>query len=187
VPCQGRSRYQAARPKVACSAEEISRAATVDLMKQTRKHSMVSQSEITTALKCSTAVGVAALTLTIVLVPVRSKAAGDEISHRIDQIYTDCAKEWEAASPIATCILEREKEYGNELERLYKRLLKGPAPNVAILRRQQRNWLKYQKQHCDTYYDLQADEGQGFARLSSAKCLLRTTLQRVEELRELLP
>jgi uncharacterized protein YecT (DUF1311 family) len=135
---------------------------------------------------CSTAGGVAALTLTIVLAPVRSKA-GDEISQRIDQIYTDCSKEWEATSPIAACILEKEKEYSNELERLYQRLLKGAAPNVAILRRQQRNWLKYQRQHCDSYYDLGADEWPRFARLSSAKCLLRTTLQRVEELRELLP
>jgi uncharacterized protein YecT (DUF1311 family) len=83
--------------------------------------------------------------------------------------------------------MEKEKEYGKELERLYQRLVKGAAPNVAVLRRQQRNWLKYQKQHCDSFYYMWENEGWGTPRLWSARCLLRTTLQRIEELRELLP
>src|SRR5215471_3489048 len=98
--------------------------------------------------KCTIAVSTVALALTIVQAPVRSKAAGDEISQRYEQIYTECGKEYEAASPIAACLMEKEKEYGKELERLYQRALKAVTPNSAILGRQQRNWLKYQKQHC---------------------------------------
>jgi len=137
--------------------------------------------------KCSIAVSAAALTLTVVLAPVRSKAADDSANQRFEQVLTDCTpEEGEMASVIATCVMEKEKEYGNELERLYKRLLKGAAPKVAVLRRQQRNWLKYQKQHCDSFYYLHENEGWGPPRLSSARCLLRTTLQRIEELRCLL-
>jgi len=138
--------------------------------------------------KCSIAVGAAALTLTIVLAPVRSKAADDGADQRFEQALTDCTpEEVEMASVIATCLMEKEKEYGKELEQLYQRLLKGtPAPKVAVLRRQQRNWLKYQKQHCDSFYYLHENEGWGPPRLSSARCLLRTTLQRIEELRCLL-
>ena len=61
--------------------------------------------------------------------------------------------------------MEKEKEYGNELERLYKRLLKRRT-KVAGLRRQQRDWLKFQKQQCDSYYDLNENEGCGYPRLS---------------------
>src|SRR5262249_5771273 len=136
------------------------------------------------------AVSAAALTLTVVLAPVRSKAADDSANQRFEQVLADCTREGGEMLPslIANCVMEKEKEYGKELEQLYSRLVKGaPAPKVAVLGRQQRNWLKYQKQHCDSFYYLHENEGWGPPRLSSAQCLLRTTLQRIEELRGLLP
>jgi hypothetical protein len=52
-----------------------------------------------------------------------------EAAERIDpntlaeRIRSDCAEKWGFAGPIATCIGDKEREYGNELAQVYQRAL----------------------------------------------------------------
>jgi uncharacterized protein YecT (DUF1311 family) len=89
--------------------------------------------------------------LILILVPAQSKAADYELSHAqklAQQIRDDCGDQWGVPGAIASCMLDKEKEYGLELEQVYKRLLKGEANIVAALRESQRSWLEYQKHNC---------------------------------------
>jgi uncharacterized protein YecT (DUF1311 family) len=120
--------------------------------------------------------------------PVRSKAAGDDINRRVEQIYNDCTEREEAPGPQASCIRDKEEEYGKELARLYQNLLKDKKIDVAVLRESQRNWLGYQKQTC-RLYELKAASEWGVTaagRRELALCLLRTTLERIQELHDLM-
>jgi uncharacterized protein YecT (DUF1311 family) len=126
----------------------------------------------------------AVLTLTIVLAPVQSKADDDGANQRFERAHKDCTSEdGLTAGMVGGCLLDKEKEYGKELERLYQRALRDDTINAEILRDSQRSWLNYQKQTCKAY---ERNEVGGVARLLSATCLLRTTLQRIDEFRDLL-
>jgi len=116
---------------------------------------------------------------------VQSKAARDTVGPRIERIDKACG-ELGIAAPVAGCIFSWEEKYGFELEQLYKRLLKEKRTDVAILRRSQRAWLQYQKRTCFSHELKAADEGPGVASLASARCLLGTTLRRIEKLRAML-
>jgi uncharacterized protein YecT (DUF1311 family) len=60
-------------------------------------------------------------------------------------------------------------------------------PDIAknLLRDSQRAWLTYQKTSCGFHQMRFASEGSGIDLAARAHCLLRTTLQRLQELRDL--
>jgi uncharacterized protein YecT (DUF1311 family) len=79
--------------------------------------------------------------------------------------------------------LEKEQEYGKELDQAYRKALTLAGTNKPLLRESQRSWLKYQEGTCKLHEVLMTSEGTGIARLSAAGCLLTLTLERLEELR----
>jgi uncharacterized protein YecT (DUF1311 family) len=72
------------------------------------------------------------------------------VRERFEKISDDCANV-DVLGASASCLRDKDKEYGLELERLYKRLLKDASINTAALRESQRTWLNYQKQTCKSY------------------------------------
>jgi len=99
-------------------------------------------------------------------------------------LYRQCG-EAGIAGLIAECLLEKEREFGKQLDQFYRQALIPAKGNAGLLRESQRNWLEYQKSNCLYYENRWVDEGPGFARASYARCLLRSTLQRLEESKNL--
>ena len=93
-----------------------------------------------------------------------------------------CADRWGFAGAIATCVIEQEKLYGAALAAEYRRAL-AKAAVQANLREAQRQWLRYQELTCAFERAEGGREGPSFERLSYARCLLRTTLNRIRELK----
>jgi uncharacterized protein YecT (DUF1311 family) len=102
-----------------------------------------------------------------------------ELYHRL---HEECV-EYGFPGAIAGCLLEKDKEYGKELDQAYRKALTLAETNKPLLRESQRSWLKYQESTCKLYEVLMTFEGPGIARRSAAGCLLGMTLQRLEELR----
>jgi uncharacterized protein YecT (DUF1311 family) len=101
------------------------------------------------------------------------------------KLYDWCQQKWGIPETIATCLLEDEREYGAALSKYYQNALKLAQDNAPTVRGSQRSWLKYQEENCK-FHELQtAQEGSGIARAASARCLLLTTLQRLQELRQI--
>jgi uncharacterized protein YecT (DUF1311 family) len=101
------------------------------------------------------------------------------------KLYDWCHEKWGIPETIATCLLEDEHKYGAALSKYYQKALKLAQDNAQTLRGSQRRWLKYQEENCK-FHELQtAQEGSGIARAASARCLLLTTLQRLQELRQI--
>ena len=76
---------------------------------------------------------------------------------------------------------------GTELSKIYQEALKLHARNSEELRRSQRGWLNYQEANCRFHELKTVHEGPGVARAVLARCLLLTTLQRLQELRKVTP
>jgi Lysozyme inhibitor LprI len=79
---------------------------------------------------------------------------------------------------IAAYLLKKEKEYGKE----FKRHSYLPDKQASTSR-EQRSWLKYQDSTCKLQEMQMTFEGWNIAHVSAAGCLLRTTLERLQELR----
>lgn len=109
----------------------------------------------------------------------QSSAEPDEL----EQLYRQCG-EAEIAGLIAECLIAKERDLGKQLDQVYRQALISVERNAALLRESQRNWLKYQESNCRYHEKRSSEEGPGVARLSYARCLLRSTLQRLEELKE---
>jgi uncharacterized protein YecT (DUF1311 family) len=105
-------------------------------------------------------------------------------SELAEKLYRECGERWGAPGAIAGCLLEQEKAFGNELAQVYKKALTVVATNAPLLRETQRSWLKYQGATCKFHELYARKEGSGIARALEARCLLLTTLQRLEELRQ---
>jgi uncharacterized protein YecT (DUF1311 family) len=101
------------------------------------------------------------------------------------KLYDLCQQKWGIPETIATCLLEDDHKYGAALSKYYQNALKLAQDNAPKLRRSQRGWLKYQDENCKLHELQTAQEGSGIARAASARCLLLTTLQRLQELREI--
>jgi uncharacterized protein YecT (DUF1311 family) len=101
---------------------------------------------------------------------------------RYHRLHEECVQ-WGSWGAIAGCLLEKDKEYGKELDQAYRKALTLAGTNKPLLRESQRSWHKYQESTCKLYEALMTFEGQGVARLSAAGCLLPLTLQRLGELR----
>jgi uncharacterized protein YecT (DUF1311 family) len=99
-------------------------------------------------------------------------------------LYRQCG-EAEIAGLIAECLIAKEREYGKQLDQVYRQALIPAGRNATLLRESQRNWLKYQESNCRYHEKRLLEEGPGVARASYARCLLRSTLQRLEELKNL--
>jgi uncharacterized protein YecT (DUF1311 family) len=114
------------------------------------------------------------------------RAADDRnINELVDSIYNKCGEEWGFPGAIANCVLEKEKEYGELLAQTYERAIIAAGKNASLLRESQKNWLTYQQTNCNFHQQRYSVEGQGISYAISATCMLRTTLQRLEELRQL--
>ena len=110
-------------------------------------------------------------------------ASPDELLEQIDQ---RCGESEMLPVAIAKCLLDEEHRYGLELAERY-RLLMVQQLDVAknLLRDSQRAWLTYQKASCGFHQMRFASERSGIDQVARAHCLLRTTLQRLDELRDL--
>ena len=85
--------------------------------------------------------------------------------------------------PIAACLFEKEEVFGNELQQVYNKALTLAGTNNTLLRESQRSWLKYQESDCKLDEVWSSVEGPAYGRNAKAQCLLRTTLQRLQDLR----
>jgi len=112
----------------------------------------------------------------------QSETANPAWLERYHRLKEECVQ-WGIPGPIAGCLLEKDKEYGKELDQAYRKALALAGTNKALLRESQRSWHKYQESTCKLYEVLATSEGEGVARLSLGGCLLPLTLQRLEELR----
>jgi uncharacterized protein YecT (DUF1311 family) len=106
----------------------------------------------------------------------------DELFHKLDQ---ECGEQELIPGPIAGCLLEKEEAFGKELEQVYKKALTLAGANDTLLRENQRSWLKYQESGCKLDEVLLRREGDMYGRWAKAGCLLKTTLERLQELREI--
>jgi uncharacterized protein YecT (DUF1311 family) len=104
----------------------------------------------------------------------------DELAQRL---HDECGERERFHGAIALCLLEKEKAYGKELEQIYRKALTLAGTNEPLLRENQRSWLKYQESTCKLREVQMAFEGPTIARVSAAGCLLRMTLERLQELR----
>jgi len=86
---------------------------------------------------------------------------------------------------IAICEMEKEKAFGKELDQFYQKALTLAGTNKPLLRESQRNWLKYQESNCKLQGQVMKPEGGNIWRSTEAICLLGMTLERLEELREI--
>ena len=102
-----------------------------------------------------------------------------------EQLYAQCGERWGFPGAIAECLLEKEREFGKQLDQFYRQAIVAAGSNAPLLRESQRSWLKYQESNCKFHEKRWSEEGRGIARALSARCLLLTTLQRLEELKNL--
>jgi uncharacterized protein YecT (DUF1311 family) len=100
-----------------------------------------------------------------------------------ERLHNECGEQWEIPGPIATCLREKEKAFGKELDQIYKKALTLAGANKPLLRETQRNWLKYQESTCKLRGQLMKPEGANIWLSTEARCLLEMTLERLEELR----
>ena len=100
-----------------------------------------------------------------------------------ERLHVECAEE-SLLNSITSCLMEKEEAFGKELDQVYRTALTLAGTNKSLLRESQRNWVKYQKSNCKLRGQL-ATEGEMYKRNHEAHCLLRMTLERLEELREI--
>jgi uncharacterized protein YecT (DUF1311 family) len=100
-----------------------------------------------------------------------------------ERLQDECAEE-SLLGAITVCLREKEEAFGKQLDQVYKKALTLAGTNKPLLRESQRNWLKYQESNCKLQGQL-ATEGEMYKRNHKAHCLLRMTLERLEELREI--
>jgi uncharacterized protein YecT (DUF1311 family) len=86
---------------------------------------------------------------------------------------------------IARCLMEAVKKDGAILDLEYKEALVRSGTHSEKLRASQRAWLKYQQSTCAATKSAGLREGLGFAELDYAKCALRTTIKRIDEIKGL--
>jgi uncharacterized protein YecT (DUF1311 family) len=115
---------------------------------------------------------------------IRAEEGGSP-SAMVQQMYDQCGERRGFPGPIAECLFEKEREFGKQLDTFYRQAIVAAGRNSTLLRESQRNWLKYQETSCRFHEERWSEEGAGIARVSSARCLLLTTLQRLEELKSL--
>jgi uncharacterized protein YecT (DUF1311 family) len=94
----------------------------------------------------------------------------------VEQIYRQCGERWGVPGAIAECLLEKEREFGKQLDQFYRQAIVAAGNNAALLRESQRNWLKYQDSNCRYHEKRLLEEGPGVARLSYARCLRRVLI-----------
>jgi uncharacterized protein YecT (DUF1311 family) len=125
--------------------------------------------------------GIAALLMAISAAHATDELKPDKLA---DRLHQECVEQWGAIGPIASCMFEKEEAFGKELEQVYKKALTLAGTNDTLLRENQRSWLKYQESGCKLDEVLLRQEGNSYGRAAKAQCLLRTTLERLQELRE---
>lgn len=114
-------------------------------------------------------------------------AAEGRTDAAVERHQRACGEAFGFPGAVATCLLDREKEYGAELARSYESLKRREAGTRAtMLVESQRAWLTYQDTTCKLYDRTFAEDGANIGKASAALCLLRTTLTRLEELDGLL-
>jgi uncharacterized protein YecT (DUF1311 family) len=128
------------------------------------------------------------LGLAIVLASIAAaKAESEVLKEKPQELYerlaNECGEEWGAPGAIASCLLDKEEAFGKELDQAYNKALTLVGTNKPLLRESQRNWLKYQKSNCKLQGQITVDRM--YKRNHEAHCLLRMTLERLEELRQL--
>jgi uncharacterized protein YecT (DUF1311 family) len=98
------------------------------------------------------------------------------------KLYQEC-EELGMPGVIAGCLFEKEEVFGKELQQVYNKALALAGTNNTLLRESQRSWLKYQESDCKLDEVWSSVEGAGYGHNAKAQCLLRTTLQRLQDLR----
>jgi uncharacterized protein YecT (DUF1311 family) len=126
--------------------------------------------------------GVAVLLLATGAAHATDELKADELA---DRLHQECVEQWVAIGGIASCMFEKEEAFGKELEQVYKKALTLAGKNNTLLRENQRSWLKYQESDCKLAEVWSSVEGAVYGRSAKAQCLLRTTLQRLQHLREI--
>jgi uncharacterized protein YecT (DUF1311 family) len=100
------------------------------------------------------------------------------VSAQIDKLISECIAKGDHPTG---CVSDKERELGDELARTYKKVLALAGKNPSMLREAQRNWLKYQDSNCNFHWRYWMKDGETAAYGSKAICLLRTTMQRLDE------
>jgi uncharacterized protein YecT (DUF1311 family) len=123
--------------------------------------------------------GIAALFLATGAAHATNELKPDEL---FQKLYQECEQEG-MPGVIAACLFEKEEVFGKELQQVYNKALALAGTNNTLLRESQRSWLKYQESDCKLDEVWSSVEGTGYGRNAKAQCLLRTTLQRLQDLR----
>jgi uncharacterized protein YecT (DUF1311 family) len=121
---------------------------------------------------------------TVEPIPLFDGAPASNPSELTEKISALCQEQWRIPETIALCVLEAEYGYGTQLAAFYHKALVS-GRNSEGLRRSQRSWLKYQEANCRLRESSKVTSAYARERVSAARCLLRTTLQRLEELQQI--
>ena len=111
------------------------------------------------------------------MVPGLAFAAVTNMENIVGQCYDQANTEHPAV-----CLQKQEKIYANQLEAAYRKLIVRAGSNANALRESQRRWLSYQKSYCDFEQRYWTKDGQSIAHRARIGCLLRTTINRLDEL-----
>jgi uncharacterized protein YecT (DUF1311 family) len=126
--------------------------------------------------------GIAAL----ILATGTAHATDDLKPHELFQkLYQGCEEQDVMPGPIAACLFEKEEAFGRELEQVYNKAVALAGTNNTLLRESQRSWLKYQESDCKLHEVWSSVEGSVYGRNAKAQCLLTMTLQRLQDLRQI--
>jgi uncharacterized protein YecT (DUF1311 family) len=89
--------------------------------------------------------------------------------------------------PCTSCYLSSRAgtEYGSVLSNRYQQAIKLSPKISEPLQESQRNWLKFQDLNCKLHRMQTMDQGVAEARVSLARCLLLTTIERKMELKQM--
>ena len=108
------------------------------------------------------------------------KAHGPLYEKTVDR----CGQDFGTPNGMAICLKQEEQRVGHRIQSLYDALRKQfSRPSEQKLKYSQRGWLQYQKETCNL--ERLSESEALFRNLSEAKCLLRTTIIRKNELSQL--
>jgi uncharacterized protein YecT (DUF1311 family) len=100
-----------------------------------------------------------------------------------EEVELSACTDWGAPGAIAQCLIAAVRKDGAILELEYKNALVRSGSNAKELRASQRAWLTSQQRVCGAAKLEGYREGPGYAELNFARCALRTTIKRIEELK----